>query len=181
MTAYHDYEWGRPSRDDRHLFEMLLLEGAQAGLSWSTILSKRENYRRAFADFDPVVVASYGEAKVADLLADPGLVRNRLKMQSAVRNAAAFLEVKEKTGSFAEYLWSWVDGEPLDSHPQQAADVPVTTDLSDRLSKDLKKRGFNFVGSTIIYSYMQSVGLVNDHLETCLSRRALGPPDPSLK
>jgi DNA-3-methyladenine glycosylase I len=171
MIAYHDREWGRPCRDDRRLFEMLVLEGAQAGLSWSTILSKRENYQRAFDGFDPATVAGYGEERIAELLADAGLVRNRLKIQSAVKNAHAFLKVSDEQGTFARYLWSWVGDQPLDSHPRKQSDIPTSTDLSDRLSKDLKAKGFNFVGTTIVYSYMQAVGLVNDHLESCAARQ----------
>jgi DNA-3-methyladenine glycosylase I len=167
MRAYHDDEWGVPSRDDRHLFEMLILEGAQAGLSWSTILNKRANYRRAFDKFDPAKIARYDDAKIAALLEDPGIVRNRLKVASAVRNARAFLATSKESGSFAEYLWAWVDAKPVVNHPHTLADLPTRTDLSDRIGKDLKKRGFNFVGSTIVYSYLQAVGLVNDHLVTC--------------
>ena len=167
MRAYHDDEWGKPSHDDTHLFEMLMLEGAQAGLSWSTILNKRANYRQAFDNFDPERIARYDEAKLTALLADPGIVRNQLKVKSSVRNAQSFLAVRAERGSFAEYLWSWVDGTPVVNRPRTMADLPTRTDLSDRLGKDLKKRGFNFVGSTIIYSYMQAVGMINDHLVTC--------------
>ena len=167
MRAYHDDEWGKPSHDDTHLFEMLMLEGAQAGLSWSTILDKRENYRRAFDNFDPERVARYDEAKLTALLADPGIVRNRLKVKSSVRNAQSFLAVRAENGSFARYLWTWVDDTPIVNRPRTLADLPARTDLSDRLGKDLKKRGFNFVGSTIVYSYMQAVGMVNDHVVTC--------------
>jgi len=167
MRAYHDDEWGKPSHDDTHLFEMLMLEGAQAGLSWSTILDKRENYRRAFDNFDPERIARYDEAKLTALLADPGIVRNRLKVKSSVRNAQSFLAVRAENGSFARYLWTWVDDTPIVNRPRTLADLPARTDLSDRLGKDLKKRGFNFVGSTIVYSYMQAVGMVNDHVVTC--------------
>jgi DNA-3-methyladenine glycosylase I len=167
MRAYHDDEWGKPSHDDTHLFEMLMLEGAQAGLSWSTILDKRANYRRAFDDFDPDKVARYGETKLTALLADPGIVRNRLKVKSSVSNAQSFLAVRAEYGSFDTYLWAWVDGTPVVNRPRTLADLPGRTDLSDRLGKDLKKRGFNFVGSTIVYSYMQAVGLINDHVVTC--------------
>jgi DNA-3-methyladenine glycosylase I len=167
MRAYHDDEWGKPSHDDTHLFEMLMLEGAQAGLSWSTILDKRANYRRAFDDFDPERIARYDEAKLTALLADPGIVRNRLKVKSSVSNAQSFLAVRAEYGSFDTYLWAWVDGTPMVNRPRTLADLPVRTDLSDRLGKDLKKRGFNFVGSTIVYSYMQAVGMVNDHVVTC--------------
>jgi DNA-3-methyladenine glycosylase I len=172
MRAYHDDEWGVPSHDDRHLFEMLVLEGAQAGLSWSTILAKRENYRRALDGFDPVRVASYDETEVTRLLEDPGIVRNRLKVRGAVRNAGAFLAVREQTGSFAEYLWGWVDGVPIVHRPRTMSQLQPRTALSDRLSKDLKSRGFTFVGSTIVYSLLQSVGLVDDHLVGCPAKHA---------
>ena len=167
MRAYHDDEWGKPSHDDTHLFEMLMLEGAQAGLSWSTILDKRANYRRAFDNLDPERIARYDDAKLTAPLADPGIVRNRLKVTSAVKNAQAFLAVRAEHGSFDQYLWAWVDGTPILNRPRTMADLPTHTDLSDRLGKDLKKRGFNFVGSTIVYSYLQSVGLINDHVVTC--------------
>ena len=164
---YHDTEWGVPVHDDRLLFEFLILEGAQAGLSWQTILNKRENYRAAFANFDPEKVARFSEKKVAQLMQNPGIVRNRLKVASAVSNARAFLEVRDEHGSFANYLWEWVDGKPIVNRPRTTADLPARTELSDRLGKALKKRGFNFVGSTIVYSYLQAVGLVNDHVVTC--------------
>ena len=151
MRAYHDDEWGRPSRDDRYLFEMLLLEGAQAGLSWSTILGKRANYRRALDGFDPERIVRDDDAKLAGLLADPGIVRNRLKVAGTVRNARAFLATQQEHGSFASYLWSWVDGTPLVNRPGSVSELPARTELSDRLSKDLKRRGFTFVGSTIAY------------------------------
>jgi DNA-3-methyladenine glycosylase I len=167
MRAYHDNEWGRPSRDDRYLFEMLLLEGAQAGLSWATILGKRANYRRALDGFDPELIVGYDAAKLAELLADPGIVRNRLKVAATVTNARAFLATQQQHGTFANYLWAWVDGTPLVNRPRSTADLPARTDLSDRISKDLKRRGFTFVGSTIIYSFLQAVGAVNDHLATC--------------
>lgn len=169
MRAYHDDEWGVPSHHDRHLFEMLILEGAQAGLSWSTILNKRQRYREVFAGFDPATVAGFGEAEIAALLDDPGIVRNRLKVRGTVTNAAAFLEVQRDLGSFDAYLWSWVDGTPLVNRPATTAGLPASTELSDRLSKDLKRRGFTFVGSTIAYSFLQSVGVVNDHLASCPS------------
>jgi DNA-3-methyladenine glycosylase I len=171
MRTYHDEEWGVPSRDDRHLFEMLILEGAQAGLSWSTILNKRDNYRRLFGGFDPSVVSRFDEAKLAVLLDDPGIVRNRLKVRGTVTNAAAFLAVAREHGSFAEYLWGWVDGRPVVNHPTPASGPPASTDLSDRLGRDLKRRGFTFVGSTIVYSYLQAVGLVDDHVVGCPSKR----------
>jgi len=167
MRRYHDEEWGVPSHDDHHLFEMLILEGAQAGLSWSTILNKRENYRRALDGFDPTTVAGYDEAKILSLLEDPGIVRNRLKVRGTVTNARAFLAVAAEHGSFADFLWSWVGGTTVVNRPRSAADVPARTELSDRLGKDLKRRGFTFVGSTIVYSYLQAVGAVDDHLVRC--------------
>jgi len=174
--AYHDREWGRPAHDDRVLFEFLILEGAQAGLSWSTILAKRENYRRAFAGFDPARVARFTPARVRQLLADPGIVRNRLKVEGAVRNAKAFLEVQKEFGSFDKYVWSFVGGKPIVRRPRSLKEVPATTPESDALSKDLKKRGFTFVGSTIMYAFMQAVGMVDDHIRGCIaaspSRRA---------
>jgi len=171
MGVYHDEEWGAPSHDDRHLFEFLVLEGAQAGLSWSTILNKRENYRRALDGFDPGHVARYRAPKVASLLADPGIVRNRLKVQSVVTNAKAFLAVQEEHGTFAEYLWGWVDGRRIVDRPRTPAQVPARTDLSDRVAKDLKRRGFTFVGTTIVYAYLQAVGVVDDHLVGCPAKR----------
>ena len=167
MRDYHDEEWGVPSHDDTHLFEMLVLEGAQAGLSWSTILNKRENYRRAFDGFEVARVARYSDKKVARLLEDPGIVRNRLKVRGTVSNAQAFVAVQSEHGSFQSYIWRWVDGTTLVNRPKTMADLPARTDLSDRLSKDLKGRGFTFVGSTIVYSFLQSVGLIDDHLVTC--------------
>jgi DNA-3-methyladenine glycosylase I len=172
MRAYHDEEWGRPCHDDRRLFEMLILEGAQAGLSWSTILSKRAAYRRAFDDFDPERVARYDEKKVAALLADPGIVRNRLKVRATVTNAAAYLTLRGSHGSLDDYLWAWVDGVPVVNHPRRPAEVPATTGLSDGLSRDLKRRGFTFVGGTIIYSWLQATGVVDDHLEGCPAKGA---------
>ncbi|MEM6552875.1 MAG: DNA-3-methyladenine glycosylase I [Planctomycetota bacterium] len=172
-VAYHDEEWGVPVRDDRRLFEMLVLEGAQAGLSWLTVLKKREHYRKVFDGFDPAKVARYTDAKKARLLADPGIIRNRLKVDSAVRNAKAFLAVQREFGSFADYLWGWVEGKPIQNAFATMAEVPDRTALSDRISKDLKKRGFNFVGSTIVYAYMQSVGLVNDHRTDCFRYAAV--------
>jgi DNA-3-methyladenine glycosylase I len=171
---YHDTEWGVPSHDDRHLFEMLLLEGAQAGLAWITILRKRDGYRRAFAEFDPERVARFGDRDRARLLADAGIVRNRLKVESAIANARAFLAVAEDFGSFDRYLWRFVDGHPVVNARTTLADVPASTPISDVLSKDLKRRGFRFVGTTIVYSYMQAVGLVNDHLTECFRWRELG-------
>jgi len=166
-VAYHDTEWGVPVRDDRVLFEFLLLEGAQAGLSWITILRKREHYRRAFAGFDPRRVARFGEADVARLLGDAGIVRNRLKVRAAIGNAQRFLEVQAEFGSFADYVWGFVDGRPVQNRRRTLKDIPPTTPLSDALSKDLKRRGFRFVGSTIVYSHMQATGMVNDHLLGC--------------
>jgi len=173
MRQYHDTEWGVPSRDERHLFEMLILEGAQAGLSWATILNKRVRYREVFDGFDPDRVAAYGEAELAALLADPGIVRNRLKVRSAVTNARAFLAVGAEHGSFADYLWALVDGRPVVNRPIALSDLPARTELSDRLSADLKRRGFSFVGSTIVYSYLQSVGVVDDHLVSCPQKRGI--------
>lgn len=168
---YHDTEWGVPNHDDRHLFEMLILEGAQAGLSWSTILKKRQNYRRAFDRFDARKVARYDEAKVAKLLADPGIVRNRLKIAAAVQNAKAFLAVQKEFGSFDCYIWQFVDGTPIQNRWTEFRQVPPRTPESDAMSKDLLKRGFKFVGSTICYAFMQAVGMVNDHLVGCPRHR----------
>lgn len=168
--AYHDEEWGVPSRDDRHLFEMLILEGAQAGLSWLTILRKREGYRRAFAGFDPAKVALFGPADVERLLADAGIVRNRLKVESAIDSAKAFLALQAETGSFSDWLWDFVDGRPVRSSFRQMSEVPAKTPLAEKISKDLRKRGFRFVGPTIVYAYLQAVGVVNDHLVTCPRR-----------
>ncbi len=166
-VAYHDDEWGVPVRDDRTLFEFLILEGAQAGLSWSTILKKRDGYRRAFDGFDPELVARYGARKVASLLADPGIVRNRLKVASAIDNARAFLAVQQEKGSFAEFIWSFVDGRPVQNRWRSLGQLPATTPLAEAISKDLKKRGFRFVGPTIVYAHMQATGMVNDHLVGC--------------
>ncbi|MBP6789192.1 MAG: DNA-3-methyladenine glycosylase I [Candidatus Promineofilum sp.] len=173
--AYHDDEWGVPAHDDRTLFEFLILEGAQAGLSWITILRKRDAYRRAFAGFDPATVAGFDEARVADLLADPGIVRNRLKINAAVGNARAFLAVQREFGSFDAYVWGFVGGQPLVNTPATLAEVPAETAESRALSADLKRRGFRFVGPTIMYAYMQAVGLVNDHLVTCFRHSPLSP------
>jgi DNA-3-methyladenine glycosylase I len=174
-VRYHDEEWGRPAHDDRHLFEMLILEGAQAGLSWSTILRKRANYRRAFAGFDPKKVARFDARRVAALMLDAGIVRNRLKIESAVKNAGAFLEVQRECGSFDRYLWSFVDGRPIVNRPRARGDIPAHTPLSDRISKDLKKRGFSFVGTTIVYAYLQAVGVVNDHTRPCFRSMPKAP------
>ena len=170
--AYHDEEWGVPSRDERHLFEMLILEGAQAGLSWITILNKREHYRKVYGGFDPQKVARYTEAKQKKLLADTGIVRNRLKVAASVQNAKAFLDVQDEFDGFAAYLWAFVDGRPIQNKFKTLAELPAKTPLSDAISKDLKKRGFKFVGSTIVYAYMQSVGMVNDHLVGCPRHKA---------
>jgi DNA-3-methyladenine glycosylase I len=164
---YHDKEWGVPVYDDRLQFEFLLLEGAQAGLSWSTILNKREGYRKAFAGFDVEKVARFTKKRIETLLGNPAIVRNRLKVESAVTNAQAFLEVQEAFGSFSKYVWSFVDGEPIQNRFRKDSDVPATSPESDALSKDLKKRGFRFVGSTIMYAHMQATGLVNDHVLGC--------------
>jgi len=164
---YHDTEWGVPVHDDRVLFEFLTLEGAQAGLSWSTILKKRANYRRAFADWDPARVARFRAARVARLLEDPGIVRNRLKVNSTVSNARAFLAVQKEFGTFDNYLWQFVDGRPRTNARRSLRELPPRTPESDSLSKDLQRRGFRFVGSTICYAFMQAVGMVNDHVTTC--------------
>lgn len=166
-VAYHDEEWGRPCHDERTLFEFLLLEGAQAGLSWITILRKRENYRRAMHGFDPERIARYGETDVARLLADPGIVRNRLKVAAAITNARAYLDLRDKIGGLDPHLWGFVNGRPIRNEWRTMDQVPVTTPVSDAMAKDLSKRGFKFVGSTICYSLMQAVGLVDDHLTSC--------------
>ncbi|HEY1678317.1 MAG TPA: DNA-3-methyladenine glycosylase I [Candidatus Sulfotelmatobacter sp.] len=170
---YHDEEWGVPVHDDRKLFEFLILEGAQAGLSWSTILNKRENYRRAFDGFDPKVVARYDRRKIQQLLRDAGIVRNRLKIASTVENAKAFLRVQKEFGSFDRYIWQFVGGKPRVNARKSLKQIPPRTEESDAMSKDLKKRGFNFVGSTICYAFMQAVGMVNDHVVDCFRYRAL--------
>jgi DNA-3-methyladenine glycosylase I len=167
MIAYHDREWGEPVHDDAVLFEFLLLEGAQAGLSWSTILAKRERYRKLFAQFDPKRVARFSDAKVEKILGDAGIVRNRLKVRGAVRNAKAFLRVQREFGSFDAYVWGFVKGKPLRGGWTASSQVPVTTAVSDALSADLRARGFTFAGSTICYSFMQAVGMANDHLRSC--------------
>lgn len=164
---YHDTEWGVPVTDDRTQFEFLILEGAQAGLSWSTILNKREGYRKAFADFDPQKVARFTAKRIERLLENPGIVRNRLKVQSAVGNAKAFLKVQEEFDGFSHYLWEFVGGKPKQNRFRTDADIPATSTESDAMSKDMKKRGFRFVGSTILYAHMQATGLVNDHVTTC--------------
>jgi len=164
---YHDKEWGVPVYDDRTQFEFLVLEGAQAGLSWSTILNRREGYRRAFANFDAEVVAGYDERKVLELLQNTEIIRNQLKVRSAINNAQMFLKIAEEKGSFTDFIWSFVDGKPIINHWKTISEIPATTELSDTISKDLKKRGFKFVGSTIIYAHMQATGLVNDHEVDC--------------
>jgi DNA-3-methyladenine glycosylase I len=174
--AYHDREWGVPSHDDRHLFEMIVLEGAQAGLSWSTILRKREGYRRAFAGFDPAAVARFGRRDVERLLRDPGIVRNRLKVESAVANARAILAVQEELGSLDAYLWSFVDGGPRVNRFRTLADLPSETPESRAMSRDLKGRGFRFVGPTVCYAFMQAAGLVNDHVTSCYRWREVQAP-----
>jgi DNA-3-methyladenine glycosylase I len=168
---YHDEEWGVPVHDDRVLFEFLVLEGAQAGLSWSTILKKRENYRKAFDGFDPVKVARYDARKVAALLRDAGIVRNRLKVRSAVTNAKAFLAIRQEHGTFSKYLWGFVGGKPVRNAFRSLREIPPRTGLSDRISKDLQRRGMTFVGSTIVYAFLQAVGIVNDHQVDCFRYR----------
>lgn len=172
---YHDTEWGVPLHDDRALFEFIVLEGVQAGLSWSTVLAKRANYRAAFDDFDPAKVARYSDERVAELLTDKGLIRNRLKMRAAVTNARAFLDVVEAEGSFDTYIWRFVDGEPLINHFEAMDELPAATDISTAMSKDLKRRGFKFVGPTICYAHMQASGMVNDHLVSCWRHSELTP------
>lgn len=174
MIRYHDEEWGVPVHDDRTLFEFLILEGAQAGLSWSTILNKRENYRKAFHRFDPKRVAAFDRRRVQRLLLDPGIVRNKLKIASTIKNANAFLLVREEFGSFDGYIWQFVGGEPIVNKRKSLSLVPARTAESDAISKDLKRRGFNFVGSTICYAFMQAVGMVNDHVVDCFRYRLVG-------
>ena len=171
--AYHDTEWGVPLHDDRHLFELLNLEGAQAGLAWITILRKRDGYRRAFDGWDPSVIAGYGEADTARLLADAGIVRNRAKVRATIGNAQAYLRLTDAPGAFDRYLWSFVDGSPLQTRFRTLADIPAKTDLSRALSRDLRQRGFGFVGPTIVYAFMQSAGLVNDHTTDCFRHAEL--------
>jgi DNA-3-methyladenine glycosylase I len=172
-VAYHDKEWGVPVHDDRTLFEFLLLEGAQAGLSWITILKKRQAYRKAFAGFDPTKVARFDARRVERLLQDPGIVRNRLKLESAVKNARAFLDVQDEFGSFDAYQWQFVNGEPIVNRRKSLSEIPARTKESDAFSKDLKRRGFSFVGTTIMYAHMQAVGMVNDHIVSCFRYRPL--------
>ena len=176
MIAYHDEEWGTPLHDDRALFEFLILEGAQAGLSWSTILHRREGYRRAYRGFDPAKAARFGERDAARLLADETIIRNRAKIAAAVRNAQAFLAVAREHGSFDAYLWGYVNGKPIVNRPRTSADVPARSALSDLLSADLRKRGFGFVGATICYAFLQAVGVVDDHAITCFRARPVAKP-----
>lgn len=173
MIEYHDEEWGEPVHDDRKHFEFLCLEAAQAGLSWRTVLYKREGYRKAFANFDPRKVARFTPAKIGKLLRDPGIIRNRLKVRSTVTNARAFLEVQKEFGSFDAYVWRFVGGKPIVNRRRPGGPIPATSKESDALSKDLKKRGFKFVGSTVIYAHMQAAGMINDHLVTCYRHREL--------
>lgn len=173
MIDYHDREWGVPLHDDRGLFELLILEGAQAGLSWETVLNKRENYRRAFDRFDPQKIARYDARKVRELLANPGIIRNRLKIRAAISNAQAFLAVKKEFGSFDHYIWQFVGSRPRKNHWPSSQRAPARTAESDAMSKDLKRRGFRFVGSTICYAFMQAVGMVNDHARDCIRRNQI--------
>jgi len=172
-TRYHDLEWGVPSHDDRHLFEMLILEGAQAGLSWITILKKRDNYRKAFSNFDPVRIARYDSKRIATLLRNPGIVRNRLKVRATVQNARGFLAIRKEFGTFDSYIWQFVGGSPKQNRWRTLRHIPPKTPESDAMSKDLKKRGFSFVGSTICYAFMQATGMVNDHTVDCFRHKQL--------
>lgn len=167
---YHDNEWGKPVYDDATIFEFLILETFQAGLSWYTVLAKRENFRKAFDGFDVNKVANFSEKKIKSLYEDVGIIRNKLKINASVTNAQAFIKVQEEFGTFSKYIWGFVDGKPIDNQPKTLADVPATTEISDKLSKDLKKRGFKFVGSTVVYAHMQATGMVNDHVESCWTR-----------
>ena len=173
MIKYHDEEWGRPVHDDQLLYEFLILEGAQAGLSWSTVLNKRENFRKAFDNFDYKKIARYDEQKIVILLQNEGIIRNKLKINSAINNANRFLEVQKEFGSFDAYIWKFVDNKPIQNNIKAMGDIPASTELSDKISKDLKKRKFNFVGTTIMYAFMQAVGIVNDHIETCFCNQEL--------
>lgn len=165
--SYHDEEWGVPVYDDRLLFEMLNLEGAQAGLSWYTVLKKRAHYQKVFDQFDPLKIVRYDDKKIASLLADPGIIRNRLKVAAVIENAKAYLRLKDEDTQFSDYIWQFVDGKPIQNQPATLKQVPASTSLSDKMSKDLKKKGFKFIGSTICYAYMQAVGMVNDHVKDC--------------
>lgn len=168
---YHDNEWGKPVYDDPTLFEFLILETFQAGLSWYTVLAKRENFREAFAGFDVQQVAAFSEKQIEKLLTDAGIIRNQLKIRAAVTNAQAFIKIQEEFGSFSDYIWKFTNGKPIDNQPKALKDVPASTPLSDAISKDLKKRGFKFVGTTVVYAHMQATGMVNDHVETCWTRK----------
>lgn len=168
--AYHDHEWGRPVRDDQKMFEFLILETFQAGLSWYTILAKRENFRKAFDQFDVVKVSQYTETKIQELLQDAGIIRNQLKIRAAVSNAQAYRKIQEEFGSFCNYFWQFTGGKPIDNAPQTLKEVPASSPLSDAISKDLKKRGFKFVGTTVVYAHMQATGMVNDHVVGCWTR-----------
>ena len=168
---YHDNEWGKPVYDDATIFEFLILETFQAGLSWYTVLAKRENFRKAFDNFDLLKVANYSENKMAELAEDAGIIRNKLKIKATVTNAQAFIKVQEEFGSFSKYIWGFVDGKPIDNQPKTISEVKATTPISDALSKDLKKRGFKFVGSTVMYAHMQATGMVNDHITECFTRK----------
>lgn len=168
---YHDNEWGKPVYDDETIFEFLILETFQAGLSWYTVLAKRENFRKAFDNFDLIKIANYSEDKMAKLAEDTGIIRNKLKIKATVTNAKAFLKVQEEFGTFSKYIWGFVDGKPIDNQPKTLSEVKATTPISDALSKDLKKRGFKFVGSTVIYAHMQATGMVNDHVMDCWTRK----------
>jgi DNA-3-methyladenine glycosylase I len=168
---YHDTEWGFPAHDDRRQFEFLVLESAQAGLSWLTILKRREGYKRLYEDFDPQVVSRYDEKKISEMLLDPGIIRNRKKIESSINNAQEFLKIQEEFGSFSTYLWGFIDGKQVVNHFEDFSQVQATTPLSDTISKDLKQRGFNFIGSTIIYAHLQATGLVNDHLTSCFRHK----------
>lgn len=167
---YHDEEWGSPVYDDQTIFEFLILESFQAGLSWYTILSKRENFRKAFDYFDYKKIAAYSDEKVEELMQDSGIIRNKLKVLATITNAQQFMEVQKEFGTFSKYIWGFVDGKPIDNKPETLKDVPPTTTISDALSKDLKKRGFKFMGSTVVYAHMQATGMVNDHIESCFTR-----------
>ena len=173
-VEYHDNEWGEPVFEDRKLFEFLILETFQAGLSWITILRKRENFRKAFDNFDYEKIACYGEGKVQELLNDAGIIRNKLKVRATVSNAQAFIKVREEFGTFSKYIWGFVDGNPVVNRFESLSEVPATTDLSNSISKDLKKRGFKFVGSTVVYAHMQATGMVNDHVVTCFRHNEVG-------
>lgn len=174
MCAYHDHEWGVPVRDDRQLFAKLVLDGAQAGLSWKTILHRQEGYLRAFDGLDPERMAAYGDSDVARLLADPGIIRNRAKVRSAIANARAFLRLRDEEGPFADWLWAFVDGRPVQNAWRESREVPAVTPLAERVSRELRRRGFSFVGPTIVYAYLQAVGVVNDHLVSCFRHAELG-------